>query len=80
MHPLGTGVWDAIRLIDPRNPPTSPRGWDEAVVQKLSFIQPIHVPEREGDRVGRVLRVRENRHHVEVPGRHLLFETLVRNP
>jgi len=27
MHPLGIGVWDASRLIDPRNPPTSPGGW-----------------------------------------------------
>ena len=28
MHPLGTGVWDASRLIDPRNPLTSPGGWE----------------------------------------------------
>jgi hypothetical protein len=27
MHLLGIGVWDAIRLIDPQNPPTSPGGW-----------------------------------------------------
>ena len=26
-HPLGIGVWDVSRLIDPQNPPTSPGGW-----------------------------------------------------
>ncbi len=26
LHPLGIRVWDASRLIDPRNPPTSPGG------------------------------------------------------
>ena len=72
MHHWQHGIQEGRHLCSPKV--------DEAVVQKLPFIQPLNVPEREGDRVGRVLWVRENRNHFEVLGRFLLLAALAAPP